>query len=103
MCTRALWKNPKNLTDRQKVKLADLKTVNGPLYRGYLLQGAVAGVLPRTARARRGDARRLAVLGTTKPPGVADARRSERVRHVLDTSAGQASQPTPSQGQSRSK
>ena len=34
----ALWKNPESLTGRQRVKLADIKTVNGPLYRAYLLK-----------------------------------------------------------------
>jgi len=34
----ALWKNPENLTGRQKLKLANVKTTNEPLYRGYLLK-----------------------------------------------------------------
>jgi transposase len=34
----ALWKNPENLTDRQKLKLADVQKTNRPLYRGYLLK-----------------------------------------------------------------
>ena len=34
----ALWKNPESLTGRQRLKLADIKTVNGPLYRAYLLK-----------------------------------------------------------------
>jgi len=34
----ALWKNPESLTSRQRLKLADIKTVNGPLYRAYLLK-----------------------------------------------------------------
>jgi len=34
----ALWKNPENLTGRQKLKLADVQKTNGPLYRGYLLK-----------------------------------------------------------------
>jgi transposase len=33
----ALWKNPENLTDRQKLKLAHIQKLNQPLYRGYLL------------------------------------------------------------------
>ena len=34
----ALWKNPESLTGRQRHKLADIKKVNGPLYRAYLLK-----------------------------------------------------------------
>jgi transposase len=34
----ALWKNPENLTRRQQVKLAWIATLNGPLYRAYLLK-----------------------------------------------------------------
>ncbi len=34
----ALWKNPESLTSRQRLKLADIKSVNGPLYRAYLLK-----------------------------------------------------------------
>lgn len=34
----ALWKNPANLTDRQRAKLAWVATLNGPLYRAYLLK-----------------------------------------------------------------
>jgi transposase len=33
----ALWKNPENLTARQKIKLASIKQTNEPLYRAYLL------------------------------------------------------------------
>jgi transposase len=33
----ALWKNADKLTERQKIKLARLKQINEPLYRGYLL------------------------------------------------------------------
>jgi transposase len=33
----ALWKNAENLTERQKIKLAHVKQINEPLYRGYLL------------------------------------------------------------------
>jgi transposase len=33
----ALWKNPENLTDRQKLKLAHIQKLNQPLYRAYLL------------------------------------------------------------------
>jgi transposase len=33
----ALWKNPENLTARQKIKLATIKQTNEPLYRAYLL------------------------------------------------------------------
>jgi transposase len=34
----ALWKNPDNLTDRQKLKLADVQKTNQRLYRAYLLK-----------------------------------------------------------------
>jgi len=34
----ALWKNPENLTGRQKTKLADVQKTNEPLYRSYLLK-----------------------------------------------------------------
>jgi transposase len=33
----ALWKNPGNLTERQKLKLAEIQTLNKRLYRAYLL------------------------------------------------------------------
>jgi len=34
----ALWKNPEDLTARQKASLADIARTNRPLYRGYLLK-----------------------------------------------------------------
>src|SRR3954453_6771888 len=34
----ALWKNPENLTERQKLKLADVQKANQKLYRAYLLK-----------------------------------------------------------------
>jgi transposase len=34
----ALWKNPGNLTDRQRVRLAEIAETNKPLYRAYLLK-----------------------------------------------------------------
>jgi transposase len=34
----ALWKNPENLTDRQRAKLATIAATNKPLYRAYLLK-----------------------------------------------------------------
>jgi transposase len=34
----ALWKNPKKLTERQKVKLEWIATLNGPLYLAYLMK-----------------------------------------------------------------
>jgi transposase len=37
-CRYALWKNPENLTGRQRRKLAWLSTVNHRLYRAYLLK-----------------------------------------------------------------
>ena len=34
----ALWKNPEDLSDRQKAKLALIAKTNAPLYRAYLLK-----------------------------------------------------------------
>lgn len=34
----AVWKNPENLTDGQRAKLAEIQKTNGPLYRAYLLK-----------------------------------------------------------------
>jgi transposase len=34
----ALWKNPEHLTARQRLKLAQIKQTNEPLYRAYLLK-----------------------------------------------------------------
>jgi transposase len=34
----ALWKNPEDLTERQRAKLADIARTNQPLYRAYLLK-----------------------------------------------------------------
>ncbi|MGH2718258.1 MAG: transposase, partial [Actinomycetota bacterium] len=34
----ALWKNPEDLTQRQKTKLAWIAKANAPLYRAYLLK-----------------------------------------------------------------
>lgn len=34
----ALWKNPEDLTERQRAKLADIAHTNQPLYRAYLLK-----------------------------------------------------------------
>jgi transposase len=36
-CRYALWKNPENLTDRQRGKLASVASTNARLYRAYLL------------------------------------------------------------------
>ena len=49
----ALWKNPEHLTDRQRAKLAWIATLNGPLYRAYLLKEQLREVF-----AVRGDAGR---------------------------------------------
>jgi len=37
-CRYALWKNPQNLTGRQKAKLARVAEINNALYRAYLLK-----------------------------------------------------------------
>ena len=34
----ALWKNPENLTDKQRIKLSDIEKDNQPLFRAYLLK-----------------------------------------------------------------
>ena len=34
----ALWKNPENLTDKQRIKLSDIEKNNQPLFRAYLLK-----------------------------------------------------------------
>ncbi|PSK64672.1 hypothetical protein B0E53_03398 [Micromonospora sp. MH33] len=34
----AMWKNPQNLTDKQKPTLASIQATNKPLYRTYLLK-----------------------------------------------------------------
>jgi transposase len=34
----AVWKNPENLTDRQRIKLASIQKTNARLYRAYLLK-----------------------------------------------------------------
>ena len=34
----ALWKNPENLTDRQRAKLSSIQKTNARLYRAYLLK-----------------------------------------------------------------
>ena len=46
----ALWKNPENLTARQRSKLADVETLNRPLYRAYLLKNSCG----RSTGSRRG-------------------------------------------------
>lgn len=38
----ALWKDPTDLTERQRTKLAWIARTNAPLYRAYLLGGAAA-------------------------------------------------------------
>jgi transposase len=44
----ALWKNPENLTERQRGRLATIAATNGPLYRAYLLKEQLRQVF-RTA------------------------------------------------------
>jgi transposase len=47
----ALWKNPENLTARQKLKLSDIQKTNRRLYRAYLLKEQLRQIyrLPATA------------------------------------------------------
>lgn len=40
----ALWKNPRNLTERQELKLALIQDTNRPLYRAYLLKEQLRAV-----------------------------------------------------------
>jgi transposase len=40
----ALWKNARNLTDRQKLKLATIQQTNKRLYRAYLLSQQLRGI-----------------------------------------------------------
>jgi len=40
----ALWKQPENLTDRQRTKLAFIQTLNTPIYRAYLLKEQLRGI-----------------------------------------------------------
>ncbi|MBW8060804.1 MAG: ISL3 family transposase, partial [Solirubrobacterales bacterium] len=46
----ALWKNPENLTARQRVKLADVEQINRPLYRAYLLKEQLRQIYRLPAR-----------------------------------------------------
>ncbi|MCA1678641.1 MAG: ISL3 family transposase [Actinobacteria bacterium] len=47
----ALWKNPENLTDRQRVKLADVQKTNQRLYRAYLLKEQLRQIYRLPAKA----------------------------------------------------
>jgi transposase len=53
----ALWKNPNDLTQRQRGQLARIAKVNGPLYRAYLLKEQLRAVF-----ATGGGAERAALL-----------------------------------------
>jgi transposase len=50
----ALWKNPENLTARQRAKLSDIERTNQRLFRAYLLKEQLRQIyrLPAKARAR---------------------------------------------------
>jgi transposase len=43
-CQFALWKNPEDLTDRQKATLADIERTNEEVYRGYLIKEQLRAV-----------------------------------------------------------
>jgi transposase len=47
----ALWKNPENLTARQKTKLADIQKTNARLYRAYLLKEQLRQIYRLPAKA----------------------------------------------------
>src|SRR5512132_3809863 len=63
----ALWKNPANLTARQKLKLAHIQQINQRLYRAYLLKEQLRQIYRVD---RRGDRRpqRLAEVGPAMSP-----------------------------------
>ena len=46
----AVWKNPENLTDGQRSKLAEIQKTNGPLYRAYLLKEQLRQIYRVSAR-----------------------------------------------------
>jgi transposase len=46
----AVWKNPENLTDRQRTKLSEIQKTNGPLYRAYLLKEQLRQIYRVSAR-----------------------------------------------------
>lgn len=54
----ALWKNPQNLTDKQKTTLAAIQATNRPLYRAYLLKEQFRQVI-----AVKGEPGRLLLQG----------------------------------------
>lgn len=54
----ALWKNPQNLTDKQKTTLAEIQATNRPLYRAYLLKEQFRQVI-----AVKGEPGRLLLQG----------------------------------------
>jgi transposase len=49
----ALWKNPDNLTARQRAKLADIQHTNRRLYRAYLLKEQLRQIYQLPAKAAR--------------------------------------------------
>jgi transposase len=49
----ALWKNPENLTDRQRGKLAAIAKTNEPLFRAYLLKEQLRAVFAAGGGAER--------------------------------------------------
>jgi hypothetical protein len=61
----ALWKNPENLTDRQKVKLAQIQTTSKRLVPRLPARGAAAPDLP--AARQRGDRAARSVAGVGQP------------------------------------
>jgi transposase len=54
----ALWKNPENLSDKQKTTLASIQVTNKPLYRAYLLKEQFRQVI-----AVKGEIGRLLLAG----------------------------------------
>ncbi len=61
----AVWKNPENLTDRQRSKMSMIQKTNARLYRAYLLKEQLRQNLPRWLRPGREAPGRLAGVGPT--------------------------------------
>ncbi len=49
----ALWKNPENLTSKQRDKLSAIQRLNKPLYRGYLLKEQIREAVHQKGEAGR--------------------------------------------------
>ena len=63
----ALWKNPENLTDQQRDKLAWIAKTDPRLHRAYLLKEGLRYVFARQRRSRQSSPRPLDLLGPPLP------------------------------------